>query len=42
MAILNALVVGAYAAFVLDHVWPWGWDGRRKEIKLKQGRRDWE
>lgn len=30
------------AAFLLDRFWPWGWNGRRRSIRLKAGRRDWE
>jgi hypothetical protein len=41
-AAINAMFAGIYAAFILDRVWPWGWDGRRRSIKLKAGRKDWE
>lgn len=39
---MAAIFVGCYAAFLLDRFWPWGWSGRRRQIKLKPGRKDWQ
>lgn len=40
--IFYCVCAACYGAFLLDRFWPWGWDGRRRSIKLKTRRQDWE
>lgn len=36
-----AIFTGVWVAVLLDRFWPWGWDGKRKSLKLRSRRKDW-